>query len=304
MVFGSKIDAANLTLTNKGGCSAKDVVILASADSGVELKEPDKKPFSLNTNMPMPLTMPFSLNKARRGVYRLFFQASCQGAAKQDCACFMRAVKIGLLSTDANKVYADPLRAWMTEKGYVWDEVHDADDLRGTLFKYDLLVLAPELYLPDKWVHNLSSFVKNSQSLLVIDKVTTNQEQKMAELLGYSELKFEPFRSEVGQLKISGDTLGAGIGFVPSETFPLQGCWGNKCTSRVVTGKPLAEYTYTEKSGTPSSILAIAANIYGKGRVVHLNFHAEQTANQLENILEKTLNWLLCTDALPYSPEP
>ncbi len=90
-----------------------------------------------------------------------------------------------------------------------------------------------------------------------------------------------------------------GIDPTPGEKLKLVGCSGNNCISNIVTGTVLAEYLYTEKSGDTIRIPAIVSNIYGEGRVVHLYFHVEQVATQLDSILEKTFNWLLRIDTLP-----
>lgn len=303
-VFGPLHDAARLTVKNTGGNEAKGVALMSSTDTGVTLVEAPTKPFTLAAGKSVTLVESFDLGlQTRRGVYRLFFRAGCAQDNSPDVICLFRNFKIGLLSNPDTTAYGDPLRAWMQKKGYSFTELQNADDLRGTLSQYDLIVLAPEIKLADKWVHNLSSYVKNSQSLLVIDKVVPGQNptsaQRMAELLGYETLKYEPFQYGAGQLKFSADPSVADFGFAPREEVNLQKCTGNYCISTPTTAKPLTEYIYQNNNANNlAKFPALVANNFGKGRVLHLNFHAEQATGELDSILEKAFNWLLCTDVL------
>jgi hypothetical protein len=307
-VFGPLQNAAQLTVKNTGSVEAKAVALMSSTDTGVTLVETLPKPFALASGESKTLSQPFDLSdQTRRGIYRLFFRAGCAQDISPDVICLFRNFKIGLLSSPATAAYVDPLRVWMQKKNYSYTDLQNADDLRGTLHQYDLIVLAPELELTDKWIRNLSSYVKNSQSLLVIDKVMPGQNpksaQSMAELLGYETLKFESFQYGAGQLKFSDDPLVADFGFVPSDEAKLQSLTGNHCISTPTKAKRLTEYICQNNATNLTEFPVLVANKFGKGRVLHLNFHAEQAIVQLDSILEKAFNWLLCTDALSDHPE-
>ena len=300
-IADSESDEAKLTIANKGFAKAENVVVLASAGSGIELANNWKPYPSIEAGKQESLSLRFKVGeKVRKGVYSLRVQVTCPDIPNQVNTYYLRAVKIGLISTDQTNASADLLRAYMKQKGFKWDELQDANNLSTTLLKYDLLILSPELQLPEKGVRNLSSFVENSQSLLAIDKMdATGEKPLMAKLLGYSEAKFEPFKSTVGQLKISDNNHELTRGLALGEQIPLQAFWGNPCTAKLSTGKILAEYSYVDESGGAASIPAVVANEYGRGAVVHLNFHAEQSAKELEKVLDNSFNWLLakCTSA-------
>ena len=55
------------------------------------------------------------------------------------------------------------------------------------LYQYDLLIVSANHDMPSKWVQNLFTFVENGQSLLLLDKISTADPERLTEALGYVE---------------------------------------------------------------------------------------------------------------------
>ncbi len=163
-------------------------------------------------------------------------------------------------------------------------------DKVNSLFAYDLLIIPPELKMPSRWVNNVSTFVENGQSILLIDKIVTSENDVVAEMLGYNEMKSEPLKLDKGILKIRGEHQ-ITKGFAIEDNIPLFACRGNPCKQEVSTGSIVA--VFYDKSDPDSAIPAITYNEYEEGKTVHLNFHAEENTEQLDQILKNSVEWLL-----------
>jgi hypothetical protein len=240
--------------------------------------------------------------KLKKGVYTMRFVVRSRDTPKQTLNCYSRAVKIGLLSNAGKQEYVEPLRRWLREKSYVSDELQSADNLVKSLLKYDLLILAPEIELPELWMRNLYSFVESSQSLLVTDKVITSEEKLLADILGYGEMQYQELKSQARLLVVSPDQLIIPPELAGGEEIHVGKLWGNVCVSKLSTGKDLTVISGENEENT-TKIPALVINKFMEGKTAHLNFHAEGSLSEMSFVLEKTLDWLLSND-VSTQPKP
>lgn len=283
---------AQLTVKNYGLVKATQIKVDAAATPGLIL---DKTADSISVIKPAKdyhFVFPFKVDKfAKKGVYTLRFNVDSKETSSRKRYGYTRAVKIGLLTSSEKPKSFVQIKNWLEKNNYCWKEMGEDCDKINTLFAYDLVIIAPELKMPPKWVRNISTFVENSQSVLLIDKVITSENEVMAETFGYSKMRFEPFKIDKGTLKISQEhsiTEGFGV----EDKIPLSSCWGNPCKQTVTTGKIVAEFC--DKNDRDSAdIPAITYNEYGEGKTVHLNFHAEEFTEQLDSILKNAIKWLI-----------
>jgi len=185
---------------------------------------------------------------------------------------------------------------WLRIESYVFSELTDAESLVGGLLNYDLLVLTPDVELPKKWIRNISSFVRNGQSLCAFDRIITEEKKLLADLLGYSEMQYALIECDQAVIRICDNELFIPREFALSEEFQVGKSWGNFCLSGLNTGKVLASYENLAngtKMDSSVTVPAVIMNEYGKGKVVHFNFHAEASADRISKVLKKTFDWLL-----------
>ena len=93
-------------------------------------------------------------------------------------------------------------------------------------------------------------------------------------------------------LRIANNQHSITDGFSLEEEILIGSYWGNASISDN-SGELIAVQHITNKNGEPIIISAIVANKYGNGKSLHLNFHAEETISQINDLLENALNWLL-----------
>jgi hypothetical protein len=295
---------AKLTVRNIGSSEARDINITADCTPGLVLEKPIKNIPSLKQGAKRVLAFTFKVSEqVRKGVYTLRFEVKSKETLAQVRNRYMRAVKIGILSNVGKQEYVEPLREWLKEGSYACDELAGADQLVKCLLKYDLIILAPEVELPQQWMRNLAAFVENSQSLLLIDKTVTSDEKLLAELLGYDKIRYEPFKSDRGILRICDNQHFITRNLAPEESIQLVPLWGNACVSQLKNGKTLTERPLGDGSKGFAAIPALTINEFMEGKIAHLNFHAETSLPQISLIFEKTLDWLLSEDVLT-SPKP
>jgi len=179
------------------------------------------------------------------------------------------------------------LKSWLRGQGYTWDDLPGASDYLK-LLRYDLILVAPEAELPPKDVRNLANFVEDGQALLVVDKIATPAKDTLAKTLGYDTLDYHSFKSRDGALLVIDNqhTITRGVG----ARILLGPSWGNACLSKPSTGQTLAVIQEEQQA-----IPVIIVNKYGRGKTVHLNFHAEAAVRQLNAILRNSVDWLLST---------
>nr|MDO8097779.1 hypothetical protein [Candidatus Njordarchaeota archaeon] len=296
-IMGATSYEARLKVRNIGSREAKDVTVTADCTPGLLLDKQVEGIPSLEPGGERLLVFPFRVSEqVRKGVYTLRFEVRSRETWKQVRNRYARAVKIGLLSNAEKQENVQPLREWLRGKSYTYDELTSADHLVRCLLKYDLIILAPELELPQQWMRNLASFVENSQSLLVIDKMITSEEKLLAELLGYDEMRYETFKSGEGLLRIRDNEHFITRELALGEGIQLGQVWGNACMSKLTIGKSLIEHYIREESKNAAVIPALTINEFTEGKTVHLNFHAEKSLSQLSLIVEKTVDWLLLED--------
>jgi hypothetical protein len=288
---------AKLRVRNIGSSETKDINITADCTPCLVLEKQIENIPSLEAGAERALVFPFKVSEqVRKGVYALRFEVKSKETWTQVRSRYTRAVKIGILSNVGKQEYVEPLREWLKGKSYAYDELAGADQLVKCLLKYDLIILAPEVELPKQWMRNLAAFVENSQSLLLIDKTVTSEEKLLAELLGYDEIRYEPFRSDEGLLRICDNQHFITRNLAAEERIQLGPLWGNACVSRLTTGKSLTEHSVGEESDEIAVIPVLTINEFMEGKTAHLNFHAEKSLSQISLLFEKMLDWLLSED--------
>jgi len=286
-----------LEITNIGTRQAEDIVVSSVCTPGLVLCKTSAEIKELQPGESRSLTFPMAANEQlRKGIYSNKFEVESKNALSRAKTCHTRAVKIGVLSgtglSDSSKQIID----WLRRESYVFSELNDADSLVGGLLNYDLLVLTPDVKLPKKWVRNVSSFVRNGQSLCAFDRMITEEKKLLTDLLGYSEMRYELIECDKAVIRICDNEFFVPREFALGEEFQVGRSWGNFCVAGLNTGKVLAWYENLangSKMDSSGTIPAVTTNEYGKGKVVHFNFHAEASADRIGKILKKTFNWLL-----------
>ncbi|MFP3952047.1 MAG: hypothetical protein ACLFVP_07930 [Candidatus Bathyarchaeia archaeon] len=185
------------------------------------------------------------------------------------------------------------MKEWLSGRSYLCDNLSNADDTLR-LMRYDLLIVPPELEAPPRWIRNISNFIENGQSLLVIDKIITSEREILAKLLGYENIHYEEFELMDGALIILDEDHPITSGYTAGERVALGRTWGNPCMSVSSTGKILAVQEVVIDNETKVAP-AITINSYHRGKTLHLNFHAEESAIRIDKILKTALDWLLYT---------
>jgi hypothetical protein len=288
---------ARLKIKNIGARQAQSIIVANACTPGLLLSKTSAQIPALQPGEERSLVFPFTTSeKIKKGVYMDRVDVKSKEALGRVRNCYTRAVKIGLLLDDQAQKYAEPFQRWLKEKAYRFDRLDNAENLVRGLLKYDLIVLLPDLELPKKWIHNISSFVRNGQSLWVIDRIATSEKQMLANILGYSDVQFKLFECDQHSIRICNEEHCIWQKLALDKEIQIGKSWGNVCISGKTTGVTLAEHhrNLMNKSETSTAAIpAITINEYGKGKVVHFNFHAEESVDQLDKILEKTFDWLL-----------
>jgi hypothetical protein len=282
---------AKLIIRNEGQAKATEIKIEAAATRGITLEKPPDQATQIDKGKHETFDFPFKVDKSsKKGVYTIRFNVKCKETSPRKIRGYTRAAKIGLLTNPKKPNSLAQVKNWLDKNAYSWNEMEESCDKISSLFAYDLLIIPPELEMPPKWVTNISTFVDNSQSILLIDKIITSETDVVAETLGYEEIEYEPFKVDQGFLKIE-EEHSITEGFVAKDKIPLSACWGNPCKQVVSTGKIVA--SFYDKDNPDSAIPAITYNEYEEGKTVHLNFHAEENTEQLDQILKNSIEWLL-----------
>ena len=232
----------------------------------------------------------------RKGIYSNKFEVDSKNALSRSKTCHTRAVKIGVLSGSGLPESSKQIINWLRRESYVFSELDDAESLVGGLLNYDLLVLTPDVELPKRWIRNISSFVRNGQSLCAFDRIITKEKKLLTDLLGYSEMQHKLIECDQAVIRICDNELFVPREFALGEEFQIGKSWGNFCLHGLNTGKVLALYENIAKgtqTDSSEAIPAVTINEYGKGKVVHFNFHAEASADRIGKLLKKTFDWLL-----------
>jgi hypothetical protein len=273
-----------VNLKNVGTGQAKNVTVTAIATPGLILEKTNQNIDHLDAQKESQLIFPIKLdNQTNRGVYFVRFSAGSNENLPKANTSFTRYVKTALLSERGAKRDTELITNWLNANSYAWDELNSADNLGYKLLNYDLLIIAPGTNLPPQWVSNIASYVENYQSLLLIGKISTSEQKALAELLGYSEMKYEFININQATSTITDNQHFITKEFSIGDQVPIQSCKGEVCKAEPTTAKVLLESTFP----------AITANLYGEGKVVHLNFSTTEYAGKLDLLLKKTFEWLL-----------
>lgn len=287
-----KSSEAQLIIKNIGQTKATEIKIEAVATRGLTLDNPSDEHPTLKQGEDETFGFPFKVDKlTKKGVYTIRFNVDCKETSPRKRRGYARAVKIGLLTNPEKPNSLDQIKNWLDKNSYCWKEMGESCDKVNSMFAYDLLIISPELEMPARWVHNISTFVENGQSILLIDKIITSENDVLAETLGYSKMQFEPFKLDNGTLRIN-EEHSITKGFDIEDKIPVSSCWGNPCKQTVTTGKIVAEF-FDKNSRDSEVIPAITYNEYGEGKTVHINFHAEEYTEQLDAILKNSIDWLI-----------
>ncbi len=294
-VWESESAMAEGKVLNEGVAAAEDVQISAAATPGLILDKSGMKFSELQPLEEKSVVFPFvASNQIKRGNYKLRFEIKSKQTSSRVKDRSLRAIKIGLLSDSGGQKNADLLKGWFKEHSFTWDELTGADNFLK-LLEFDLIVVAYESDLPPKWVKNISNFVDQSQSLLVIDKIKTTSMELISQTLGYSSMTFEDFDSVERSLVISDNQHEATRTLRVGDKIPFNGRCSSICTSSVDKGQILANQIINKKTeeGPSKTFPAIVANNYGEGRVIYLNFCLEQSVLEHNEILLSFFNWLI-----------
>jgi hypothetical protein len=294
LVWGSKSATAEGKLRNQGVASAQDIQVSAVATPGLVLVKSAEKISTLRPFEEKALTFPFSANdRIRRGNYTLRFEVKSKQTASRVKDRSIRAMKIGLLYDVEGKRSLVSLKKWLSDRSVSWSELTSADNFIK-LLEFDLLVVAYALEMPLKWIKNISNFVDQSQSLLVISGINVSNSELLSKTLGYKNMSFEDFGPTGRSLIVLDNNHEATKTMPLGKEIPLSG-WGRTCTSNVDKGLMLAKITIrTEDEVNPTKDFpAIVANNYGDGRTIYLNFCPEQPSPHECEIFENIFNWLL-----------
>jgi hypothetical protein len=294
VLWGSKSAVAEGKVLNQGLASAQDILVSAVATPGLVLDKRLEKISVLKPLEEKPLSFPFiASNRIKRGNYKLRFEVKSKQTSTRIKDRSLRAMRIGLLSDSEGRRNLVCLKNWLSDRAVTWNELIGADNFIK-LLEFDLLVIAYESEMPSKWIKNISNFVDESQSLLVINTINTSNIELISQTLGYSKMTFEDFGSAERSLVILDNHHEATKSMHVGKEIPISGR-SRICTSNIDKGLSLAKQTIRNlDEGTPSKDFpAIVANNYGEGRAIYLNFCLEQTLPEKEEILENIFNWLI-----------
>lgn len=293
-IIGTTPSEAVVEIQNRGQVPAEGIEIRVTSSPEVTMIKRFETIGRLGAGARQRLRFPFNMGEsAKKGIYHLRFDVKSKQTPQQIKKRHLRLMKIGILSTPGREQYVVPLKEWLSWRGYSWSDLTSADDF-FRLLRYDLLILAPEIEATPRWIRNISNFVENGQSLIVFDKVITPEKSLLARMLGYESIQYETFKSGDGTLTIVGEEHPATRGYTTGEIVPIERAWGNPCTSNTSTGKILAVQKMSGEKGA-KLIPAITVNSYGRGKTLHLNFHAEDSTVRIDRILKTAFDWLFFT---------
>ena len=294
-VMESTSHEALVKIKNVGTKSAEKVLVKTACTPGLTFNKTQDEVLALPPKEHVVVRFPFAASKQiKKGLYKIRVKVISKGALNRTKTCHTRAIRIGVLSDNESQEYAELFKKWLKDKSYTFRNLTSADNLR-VLLRFDFLILPAILELSPDWVGNISSFVRNGQSLWVIDKVKTKETKLLAEMLGYSDLHYKRFECDQGSIRVCDGEHYITKGMETGEVIPIGKSWGNVCISKISTGKVLAYHDCFSKESESKtvSLPAIIANEHGNGKVVHFNFHIEKCMCELNQILERTLDWLL-----------
>ncbi len=288
---------AQLNVKNRGTGKATNVTIQAIENPFIQFKTPSAQIPSLMPGETEAAAMTFMTNQEiRKNIYQLRFRAQSAQTQAKTKNCFMRGGKIALLSDPKKAENADLIRAWLQKNRYSFVDIYNAAHLMTELYNYDLIIVAPEQKMPSKWVQNLCTYVENSQSVLLIDRILTSKPEPLNEILGYSQATYQPLNYTQAALEVCTEhpvTKGFSIG----DRIALGACSGNACIFAGTTGIVLAKNLDQTSSSLETTLLpAITVKESGKGKIIHLNFHAHEHLDQMDQLLRNAINWLLWSE--------
>ncbi|HSV48893.1 MAG TPA: hypothetical protein VLH35_01130, partial [Candidatus Acidoferrales bacterium] len=217
---------AQFSIRNVGNSKATNVKVYALANHFFDFKDPPASFGDLSPGQTVNVTMPFMTNpEIRKNIYQLQFEVKSKQTPGKVKRCFLRGGRIAVLTDAEVPSVAEPVMNWLRENRYPFEEIHEAAHLMTQLYQYDLLIVSANHDMPSKWVQNLVTFVENGQSLLLLDKISTRDPQRLTEALGYVE-EPNPVTYAQAALEICQQhpiTNGLHIG----EPIPLGPCVGN-----------------------------------------------------------------------------
>jgi hypothetical protein len=284
--------SAKVNVTNEGTGKATGIRIQAVespftqfADSMIQLSnlEPGqtkKASFDFKTS-----------DDIRKNVYQVQFRASCSQSTLKTRMCYLRGGRIALLSDQSGQSRVDEVKSWLQSNNYPFEEIYSAAHLMTELYKYDLIIVASQQKMPQTWIKNLSTFVRNSQSILLISNIS-GESEALNETLGYKQPKYQTFSYRDAALEICKEhpvTKGLNVGY----QIPLGYCTGNASIPTETTGTILAWNLNRNDGEEATRIPAITAKETGKGKIIHLNFSAQEHFDQIGQIMKNAVDWLL-----------
>jgi hypothetical protein len=286
---------AQFKVTNLGSAKATNIRVNTLANRFFGIKNPVVPVRDLSPGEHETLNIPFTTNpEIRKNLYQLQIEVKSKQTPAKVKRCFMRGGRIAVLTDTEVPSVAEPVLSWLKTNSYPFEELHDAAHLMTQLYQYDLLIVSANHDMPSKWVNNLVTFVENGQSVLILDKISTRSPERLTEALGYVE---EPNAVNIPQaaLEICHShpiTTGLSLG----ETIPLGPCIENtvKFTQTPTPATIIANSVNQQSNLGPSSPIAVVmVKQDGKGKIVHLNFHAQDHLTQIDKLIKNSVDWLL-----------
>ena len=191
-ILKSTAYTARLNIKNTGDSDATNVILKAVDNPVTEFKDEIEKISRLEPNQNEKRVFSFSSNdQVRKDIYNLRFQVTSPQVAPQTKNCYLRGGRIALLSDPNNLHNGDAVRRWLQKNSYPFEDIYSAAHLMTELYKFDFIIVAPQLNMPPEWVQNLATYVENSQSLLIIGDILTSDPDPLHQTLGYSQPKYQ-----------------------------------------------------------------------------------------------------------------
>ena len=228
---------------------------------------------------------------ARRGVYNLAFTLEGKQVKAQIKRHFVRLARIALISGPGDAQLAKPISQWLNLKKCNWETIPGADDFTK-LLRFDMVITRTALPFSSKASMNLTNYVEEGQSLIVVGSLSGPGQEAIAAALGYSSGQVAPLKLQYGTLTIIENGHQITKTFDKGHKILLGVLEGNCYVSQVSTGSILASIG-SMNGEMPSSIAGIVVNTLGKGRTVSFNLPIQDPIVLLGSVFEDALEWLL-----------
>lgn len=279
-------------IKNQGTSTVEDLRLILTTPSGITAQNRTVTYPRIKPNESVEARFPISVEDvARRGVCNLTFTLEGKQVKAQIKRHFVRLARIALISGLGDTQLAKPISQWLTLKGCSWETIPGADDFTK-LLRFDMVITRTTLPLSSKASMNLSNYVEEGQSLIVVGSLSGPGQEAIAAALGYSSGQVAPLKLQYGILTIIENGHQITKKFDKGHKILLGALEGNCYVSQVLTGSILASIGSMNEE-MPSSIPGIVVNTHGKGRAVSFNLPVPDPIVLLGSVFDDALEWLL-----------